>query len=152
MNRYIIIIGLGLSLGFLSCASDDTTTDLEDQLKSYELMSVEWKLDDNDNQIIIEHKLPEYHFRNDSDTVIEVKVDPLEHLGGISQFSFNDSLKFKEINAPEVQVTIPDELSLLSDTYSFLYGGITVPISIQAYVFPFKNNFTTTYLLPVKAH
>ncbi|MHA7944248.1 hypothetical protein ACJOV8_014315 [Formosa sp. 3Alg 14/1] len=152
MKLHTLLIGLCLCLAAISCNSDETTTmEQENSLKAYELMSLEWKLNTNNGQTIIEEKLPEFYFRNDSDTIMQVVINPLENLLGNSKFVFNDSLRFAQLNYPEIQVFIPDELSLLSETYGTLYGGTEVPFNQEPSAFPFSYNSTSTYALNGKS-
>jgi len=126
------------SLIFLSCSNDDdATVDTEKALKSYELASIEWKLTEGDGQYIFEKKLPEFYFRNESDTIIAVVIEPFSELEGSSKFSFNDSLAFMELNYSEAEVSIPKELSILSDSYSYMGRGIKVNLQQEETAFPF---------------
>ncbi|MDT0689155.1 hypothetical protein RM549_05125 [Salegentibacter sp. F188] len=142
-----IFLGLFLFLGFVSCSNDDDFIEEEQRSKSYELISVQWKLDENDGQSIVEKKLPEYYFRNDSDTIMEVVIEPLKDLQGSSIFKFNDSLTFAELHYPEVEVSVPGELSLLSENYVYLGGGVRVPLTQEESFFPFFRSFTSTFTL-----
>jgi len=146
-----VFIGLFISTVFLSCNNDDTIIDEEQKIKSYELIEIQWKLNSKDGQSIIEEKLPEFHFRNDSDTIIEIVIDPLENLQGSSKFKFRDSLLFTKIQFSEFQVAIPKELSLLSEEYSYLNSGIKVPLAKEESTFPFSYNLKTTYSLNRKS-
>jgi len=141
-----LFIGLFLSVCFISCSEDETLINNQ-EIKSYELTSIQWKLNTNDGQSIIEKKLPEFHFRNDSDTIMEVVIEPLKNIQGSSIFKFNESLKFAELNYSEVQVSIPGELSLLSGNYSYLEGGVKVPLVIEESNFPFSWDFKNTFEL-----
>lgn len=142
-----IFIGLFLSLVFVSCSNDDTFTEGEQKLKSYELLSIQWKLNETDGQSIVEEKIPEFNFRNDSDTTMVVTIEPIKDMEGSSIFKFNDSIAFKELNFSEVQVSIPKELSLLSKEYVYLVGGVNVPFVQEESSFPFSFNFIESYTL-----
>lgn len=142
-----LFIGLFLSIGLVACSSDDTITDEEQGLKSYELISIQWKLNEADGPHIIEKKIPEFHFRNETDTIMEVVIEPLKNLKGSSIFKFNDSVTFTEINYSEAQVSITRELSLLSEEYSYLVGGVKVPLTEEKSFFPFTWNFTDSFTL-----
>ncbi|MBZ9629745.1 hypothetical protein LB465_03055 [Salegentibacter sp. LM13S] len=104
-----------LSIGFVSCSNDDSLIDDEQKLKSYELISIKWKLNDTDGQSIVEKNISEFHFINDSDTILSVVIEPLKDLKGMSSFTFNDSLSSTDLNYSEVEVSIPKELNLLSE-------------------------------------
>ena len=142
-----VFIGLLFSIGFVSCSSDDSINDEEQGLKSYELISIQWKLNETDGQSILEKKIPEFHFRNDTDTIMEVVIAPLENLQGSSIFKFNDSLTFAELTYSEVQVSITKELSLLSEDYSYLVGGVKVPLTQEESSFPFSLHLTDSFAL-----
>ena len=109
---------------------DDNFIEDEQISKSYELISIQWKLNETDGQSIVEKKIPEFHFRNETDTItiMEVVIEPLENLQGSSIFKFNDSLTFTEPSYEEVQVSVTKELSLLSEEYGYLGGGVKVPL------------------------
>ncbi|TVZ26904.1 hypothetical protein JM83_1903 [Gillisia sp. Hel_I_86] len=142
-----LFIALFLSIGFISCSEDDTLINNDQELKSYELVSVQWKLNTNDGQSIVEKKIPEFYFRNDSDTIMEIVIEPLKNIQGSSIFKFNDSLTFTGLNYLEVQVSIPEELSLLSGEYSYLGGGVKVPLAQEESSFPFSWYFKDTFAL-----
>lgn len=142
-----IFIGLFLSIGFVSCSDDDTLIDDEQRLKSYELIEIQWKLKATDGNSIVEEKIPEFHFRNDSDTIMEVILEPLENMRGSSIFKFNDTLAYTELNYSEVQVWIPKELSRLSAEYVYLRGGVKVPLAQEESFFPFSWNFKDSFTL-----
>jgi len=142
-----LFIGLFLFIGFVSCSNDDTLSDDEQRLKSYELIAIQWKLNVNDGQSIVEEKIPEFHFRNDSDTIMEVVIEPLKNMQGSSTFRFNDSLTFTELNYSEVQVSIPEELSLLSEEYRYLGGSVKVPLAQEESSFPFSWHLKDTFAL-----
>ncbi|MDT0691950.1 hypothetical protein RM549_19345 [Salegentibacter sp. F188] len=142
-----MFIGLFLSIGFMSCSEDDTLIEDEQISKSYELISIQWKLNETDGQSIIEKKIPEFHFRNETDTVMEVVIEPLKDLRGSSIFKFNDSLTFTELSYEEVQVSVTKELSLLSEEYGYLGGGVKVPLTQEESSFPFSWNFTDSFAL-----
>lgn len=135
------------SFGILACSSDDAEIDNEQYLKSYELVSIEWKLSENDGQSIVEKKLPEFNFRNDSDTIMEVSIEPLEGINGSSKFTFNDSLTFLGLNHPEIEVPVPDELNLLSEDFRYIGGGVKVPFTNMESSFPFSWHFKDTFAL-----
>ena len=78
---------------------------------------------------------------------MEVVIEPLKNLKGSSIFKFNDSVTFTELNYSEVQVSITRELSLLSEEYSFLGGGVKVPLTEEESFFPFTWNFTDSFTL-----
>ncbi|WP_339653674.1 hypothetical protein [uncultured Salegentibacter sp.] len=134
-----LILGVVLSVGFASCNNDDSIVEEEPQVKSYELASLQWKLKSTDGQSIIEKKVPEFYFRNDSDTIMPVVIEPLKNLNGSSKFNFNDSLAFAELNYAEAEVSIPKELSLLSERYRQLGGGINAPLKLEESSFPFSR-------------
>ena len=136
-----LFIGLFLSIGILSCSNDDDLINDEQQLKSYELVAMEWKLGLTDGRSIGEKKIPELDFRNDSDTIMPVVIEPLENLQGLSTFKFDDSLSFATLDYPEVKVSIPRELSLLSENYSYLGGGVKVALTEEETSFPFSWHF-----------
>ena len=142
-----VFIVLFLSLGFASCSNDDTLIDDEQRSKSYELVAIQWKLDETDGQSIVEKKIPEFHFRNESDTILEVDIEPLKDLQGSSIFKFNDSLAFAELSYSEVQVSIPRELSLLSGDYVYLGGGVKVALTQEESSFPFSMYFKDSFTL-----
>jgi hypothetical protein len=142
-----VFIGLFLSIGFASCSNDDTLIEDEQRSKSYELIAIHWKINETDGQSIVEKKIPEFYFRNDSDTIIEVVIEPLKDLQGSSKFKFNDSLTFTELMYSEVQVSIPRELSLLSAEYRYLGGGVKVPLTQEESSFPFSSTFTNSLTL-----
>ncbi|UJH91698.1 hypothetical protein LZ575_03150 [Antarcticibacterium sp. 1MA-6-2] len=142
-----VFLGIVLFIGFASCSSDDALNDVEQRSKSYELIDIQWKLDETDGESIVENKIPEFHFRNDSDTIMEVIIEPLKNIQGSSIFKFNDSLAFEEIIYTEVKVSIPRELSLLSQEYSYLNGGVKVAFTQEESLFPFSWNFTDSFTL-----
>ena len=154
-----VLIVLFLSIGLISCDSDESSIDDEQTLKSYELISIQWKLDANDGQSIVEEKIPEFYFQNDTDKNMEIVIEPLKDKQGSSIFKFNDSVAFKKLNLSKVNVSITKELSLLSKSYSYLQGGVQVPLTKEASFFPFSfyanlslqltpgNTLTTNYTL-----
>ena len=135
------------SFGILACSSDDAEFDNEQYLKSYELVSIEWKLSENDGQSIVEKKLTEFNFRNESDTIIEISIQPLKDLTGHSKFKFNDSLTFIELNHPNTKVAIPREVSLLSEEFRSISSGIKADLTIEESSFPFSWSFKNTFAL-----
>lgn len=137
-------------MGFVSCNDEAITAVDDERLRSYELIALQWKLSSGDGQIIVEKKLPEYHFRNDSDTIVEVIIEPLKHLEGSSRFTFNDSLTYAKLNYPEIQVSIPKELSLLSEKYGYLSGGIKAPLRQEESFFPFSSYIKKSFALTKK--
>ncbi|MCM4169207.1 hypothetical protein KCTC52924_00731 [Arenibacter antarcticus] len=147
MNLTKICITLFLSIGFISCSDDDTLIDNEQRLKSFELINIQWKLNLTDGQSIVEEKIPELHFRNDSETPMEVVIEPLKDVQGSSLFRFNDSIAFSKLNYEEVQVSITKELSLLSERYSYLVGGVEVPLTQEETYFPFSYYFENALML-----
>lgn len=141
-----VFIGLFLSIGFASCSNDDLIDD-EQGSKSYELIAIQWKLNETDGQSIVEKKIPEYHFRNDSDSIIEVVIEPLKNLQGSSIFTFNDSPTYANLNYSEVEVSIPEDLSLLSQGYSYIVGGVKVPLTQEKSSFPFSTDIKSSFTL-----
>ncbi|CAM4114873.1 hypothetical protein [Flavobacterium weaverense] len=104
-------------------------------------------------------KIPEFYFQNDTDTTMEIIIEPLKHKQGSSIFKFNDSISFTKLNHKKVSVSITKELSLLSENYSYLEGGVEVPLTQEESFFPFsdyaklslmlnpRNTLTTNYTL-----
>lgn len=142
-----LLIGLLFSIGFISCQSDEILIEDVETAKSYEFISIEWKLAETDGQRIVEEEVPEYYFRNDSDTTMEINIEPLNDMQGSSIFIFFDSLAFKELNYTELEVSIPSELSLLSERYSYLSGGVKVPLAEEETFFPFSWHFKDSLML-----
>ena len=147
MKIHKTFIGLFLSIGLISCHSDESLIDDEQTLKSYELISIEWKLDATDGQSIIEEKIPEFYFQNDADTTMPIVIEPLKDWQGSSIFKFNDSLAFTKLNYKEVSVSITKELSLLSESYSYLIGGVYVPLTQEESFFPFSEDVKLSLML-----
>lgn len=142
-----VLIAIFLCVGFASCSNDDTLVDDEIESKSYELIAIQWKLNETDGQSIVEKKIPEFHFRNETDTIMEVVIEPLKNLQGSSIFKFNDSLTFTELIYSEVEVSVTKELSLLSEEYGYLGGGVKVPLTQEESFFPFSWYFTDSFAL-----
>ncbi|PRP67463.1 hypothetical protein [Nonlabens agnitus] len=134
-----IITGLLMFLTFTSCSDDDAIIDNNQDLKSYELVDIQWRLTETDGQRIIEEQIPEFSFENNSDTVMEIVIEPLKDLKGFSIFKFEDSEAFSVINYEEIKVSIPEEISFLSEGYSNLIGGIKVPLTNEKSSFPFST-------------
>jgi len=134
------LIGLLLFITFASCSDDDSITDNNQESKSYELVDMQWKLKATDGQSIIEKQIPEFNFQNNSDTIMEIVIEPLKNLEGSSTFKFEDPITFSEINYQNNMVSIPEELSILSEEYSNLIGGIKVLLNDEKSSFPFSSN------------
>ena len=147
MKNRQTLIGLFLSIILVSCHSDESLIDDEQSLKSYELISIEWKLDETDGQSIVEERIPAFHFRNDADTSMPIILEPLKDWQGSSIFKFNDSLAFTKLNYKEVNVSITKELSLLSERYSYLLGGVSVPLTQEESFFPFSDYVELSLML-----
>lgn len=147
MKIHKTFIGLFLSIGLISCHSDESSIDDDQTLKSYELISIEWKLDVIDGQSIIEERIPEFYFQNDADTSMPIVIEPLKDWQGSSIFKFNDSLAFTKLNYNEVSVSITKELSLLSESYSYLAGGVYVPLTQEESFFPFAEDIKLSLML-----
>lgn len=154
-----LLIGLFISIGLISCHNDESLIYDEQILKSYELISIQWKLNATDGQSIVENKIPEFYFQNDTDTTMEIIIEPFKDKQGSSIFKFNDSIAFTKLNLKKVNVTITKELSLLSESYSYLEGGVKVSLTQEESFFPFsdyaklslmlnpRNTLTTNYTL-----
>lgn len=136
--------------GFMSCTSDDVLEN-EKLSRSYELTKIKWKLDKNDGQTIIEEPLPGLYFRNESDTIMPVVIEPLKDLKGSSKFTFNDPVTFNKLHFSEVQVSIPNEIELLSENYSYLMGGQKVFLGLEEATFPFSWNIKDSISLNQKS-
>ncbi|WP_143083629.1 hypothetical protein [Salegentibacter agarivorans] len=54
-----LVLGLVLSVGFATCSNDDSLFEEEPQVKSYEFVSLQWKLKSTEGQYIVEeNKFP----------------------------------------------------------------------------------------------
>lgn len=146
-ERFFIFI---LYFGLVSCSLEEGLELEEQKLKSYELISLQWKLKGSDGQSIVEQKLPTYNFQNNSNSVMEVVIEPLKNLRGNSTFTFDDALAFSELNYSEVLVAVPKELSLLSPQYSYISGGVELPLKQETSNFPFSSVIKDTYSLNEK--
>ncbi|MDT0676191.1 hypothetical protein [Autumnicola musiva] len=145
----------------LSCSKDDENIE-KNVPRRYELSQIEWKLTEGDSQEIIKKELPEIYFKNDSDTILPVVIEPLNGINGSSEFNFNDSIRFSELNYSPVKVSITGEIDLLSNSYSYLGGGLKVNLQQEessfAFQYFFKNStnlnpeteLTSTYILYLK--
>lgn len=140
------LIGLFITVFLLSCSENETLPDNE-QPRSYDLVEVKWKLDSTNEQNIVEKKIPEFYFHNDSDSTMSVIINPLENMEGSSVFKFDDFQTFKKLNYSQVQISVPKELSLLSEEYTHLYGGVKVPLTDEEFFFPFSRSFKDSITL-----
>ena len=142
-----VFIALFLTINLVSCSDSDTLIDNEQELKSYELIKIQWKLDSTDVQSILEVKIPEFYFRNEKETTMEVVIEPLKDMQGSSIFRFNDSLAFSKLNYNDINVSIPKEISLLSENYSYLVGGVEAPLTQEESSFQFSAYFKDALML-----
>lgn len=110
-------------------------------------MKIKWRLGDGDGQSIVEEKIPEFYFINDTNVDKHIVVNPLENKMGSSKFTFNDSLMFQNLDYKEIQVSIPKELSLLSETYVNISGGVQVLLGAEVSSFPFSQTFQDSITL-----
>ncbi|AFL85508.1 hypothetical protein Belba_2987 [Belliella baltica DSM 15883] len=141
-----LIIGLFLTKTLFSCSKDDSFPDYE-QLKSYDLIEIKWKLEATNSQNIVEKKIPEFYFENDSDKPMSVVIKPLENIEGSSIFEFDDLQTFEKLNFSKTQVVIPKELSLLSEQYVNLSSGVKAPLTNEESFFPFSRSFKDSITL-----
>ncbi len=141
-----LLIGLFVAVIPLSC-SDNDILPVDEQLNSYDLIEIKWKLGATNEQNIVEKKIPEMYFQNDSGTTMPVVINPLENMEGSSLFEFDDFQTFEKLNFSQAQVIIPKELSLLSEQYVNLFGGVEVPLSQEEFFFPFSQSFKDSITL-----
>lgn len=140
------LIGLFVAVILLSCSESDALP-VNEQLKSHDLIEIKWKLEATNEQNIVEKKIPEIYFQNDSDTTMSVVINPLENMEGSSIFEFDDFQTFEKLNFSQTQVPIPKELSLLSEEYVYLSGGVKAPLSHEEFFFPFSQSFKDSITL-----
>ncbi len=100
-----------------------------------------------DGQSIVKEQIPEFYFQNDADTTMEIIIEPLKDRQGHSIFKFNDSLAFTKLNYKEVSVSVTKELSLLSESYSYIVGGVDVPLTQEKSFFPYSTYVKDSLML-----
>lgn len=142
-----LLIVFSLIISVISCHNDESIIGNEQISKTYELIEIKWRLGDGDGQSIVEDKIPEFYFINDTNVDKHVVVNPLENKMGSSKFTFNDSLMFQNLDYKEIQVSIPNELSLLSGTYVNISGGVQVLLGAKVGSFPFSQTFEDSITL-----
>lgn len=130
---------------FISCSKDDDNTApvLPEADQPYELADIQWILNDGDGQEIIEKELPNQLFQNKGDVPMPVIYDPLKNLQGSSKFEYQipEDVHVKLDSVSKI-ISVPSEISLLSDGYSRFIKGVKVPFGKEESHFPFS--FKTT--------
>lgn len=127
-NSYLTFLLLFVCF-FVSCSDSNYIIEDEDE-KEYELVSIMWKLvdEDGDGMEMISQKLPEKIYYNDGITGLPVEYNPLETVKQTSYFECeNKDLEFLNKWMEKVEVVIPTEPDLLSSQYKYL-GGVKAPL------------------------
>lgn len=129
----------------MGCSKDDDNGApiLPEANQPYELADIQWVLNDGDGQEIIEKELPYQLFQNKGDVPMPIIYNPLKNLKASSKFEYQllEDVHIK-IDSLSKIISIPSEISLLSDGYSHLAGGLKVPFMKEEFRFPFSIKIT----------
>lgn len=130
---------------FTGCSMDDgnRTPILPEANQPYELADIQWILNDGDGQEIIEKELSDQLFENEEDVTVRITFDPLKNLRGSSKFEYQlpEDVHIKLDSLSKI-ISIPSEISLLSDSYRHIGGGVKVPFRKEESHFPFSFRST----------
>ncbi len=148
MSRYFCLSLPLLCLLIISCSSDDDISPNNPE-SAYELQSIDWRFNEENPEELISVELPEFYFKNESDSILPVSINPLEYLKGSSRFIFNDSLAFAEFNYPVHEISAPMDTFFLESTYARVQGRIQ-PVILQqeTFNFAFSSNSSSTTEIP----
>lgn len=116
---------LSFTLLFVACSNDEDNISPED--KTYDLYSMEWRLEDGDGEEIIEKVFPDQEFSNTGSTTIFLEFSSKDEMEETSKFSSDDPNAFPTLINGIKEVPITDYPGILSETYGFLVSSLTAP-------------------------
>ena len=122
-----------LALSFLACSSDRNEMEPNEGVtKTYKLASVQWKIGEDDGLEVIEQAYPVAVYSNPGDDEMPIEIDILKDVEETSHFIFTEvSKEVEQALNLATWVSVPTEIFLLSDRYSYLTGGSQAPVVLN---------------------
>lgn len=136
-----------LVASLISCSSNNDEEDFPEVAKTYEFVSIQWKIDKNDKEESIKNKQPTVTFFNRGTAEAGFDHNSLENMIESSRFESQD---IDYINIDQnVEVAVPDFFSILTAEYGIVFGDRKASIEANKLI---KIEPTSSEINSLKVH